>query len=70
MPKSSKKPQTVVLSHEHKKFLHKYFDQYLECLTARDRRVTASRAADGLIAQFAITKKDEATVIRSVCFSD
>ena len=66
MSPSSKKILSVVLTQEHKKFLHKFFDRYLECPTASERRATANIAADRLIAQFAIAKKDDATVIRSV----
>lgn len=66
MSPSSHKPRAIVLTQEHKKFLHKYFDEYLECVAARDRRATANKAADGLIAQFSLNKKDEATAIRSV----
>ena len=61
-----KKPLTVVLTQEQKKFLHKYFDEYVESPAPRERRAIANKAADGLIAQFSITKKEDAVAIRSV----
>ena len=69
MSPSSKKVRSLVLTQEHKTFLHKYFDKYIECPTASERRALANIAADGLIVQFAIVKKDEATAIRTVRIS-
>ena len=66
MPDSTNKARSIVLTQEHKTFLHKYFDQYLQCEDARDRRATANIAADGLIAQFGIVRKEQVAAIRAV----
>ena len=66
MSPSATKAHPVVLTQEHKTFLQKYFDKYLECPTANERRATANTATDALIAQFAIVRKEEAVAIRAV----
>lgn len=69
MARSSKKVLSVVLTQEHKTFLRKYFDKYVQSPTAAERRAAANIAADGLIAQFAILRKEEALALRAVRIS-
>ena len=61
-----RKINPIFLTQEHKNFLKKYFDRYLESETARDRRVVANTAADALITQFAVVRKEEAQALRAV----
>ena len=62
----TRKAHPIVLTQEHKSYLKKYFDRYLECESARDRRTLACTAADALITQFGIARKEAAQALRTV----
>ena len=62
----ARKTHAIILTQEHKSFLSKYFDRYLECESGAAQRALANTACDAMITQFGVVRKEQAQALRTV----